>query len=44
MQPFALDPGMLMAISVISAVPPVIFFFVAQKWIVQGMTAGAIKG
>ena len=44
MQPFALDPGMLMAISVISAVPPVIFFFVAQKWIVQGLTAGAIKG
>ncbi len=44
MQPFALDPGMLMAISVISAVPPVIFFFAAQKWIVQGLTAGAIKG
>ena len=44
MQPFALDPGMLMAVSVISAVPPIIFFFLAQKWIVQGLTAGAVKG
>ena len=44
MQPFALDPGMLMAISVISAIPPVVFFFAAQKWIVEGLTAGAVKG
>jgi ABC-type glycerol-3-phosphate transport system permease component len=44
MQPFALDAGMLMALSVISAIPPVIFFLAAQKWIVQELTAGALKG
>lgn len=42
--PFAVDPALLMATSVASAVPPVIFFFLAQKWIVQGLTAGAVKG
>ena len=42
--PFALDPSLLMATSVISAIPPVIFFFAAQKWIVQGLMAGAVKG
>ena len=42
--PFAVDPSLLMATSVISAIPPVIFFFAAQKWIVQGLMAGAIKG
>ncbi len=39
--PFAVDPSLLMATSVISAIPPVIFFFAAQKWIVQGLMAGA---
>ena len=42
--PFAVDPSLLMATSVLSAIPPVVFFFAAQKWIVQGLMAGAIKG
>ena len=42
--PYAMNPGVLMAASVLSAVPPVIFFFIAQKWIIAGLTAGAVKG
>ena len=42
--PYALNPGILMSASVLSAVPPVIFFFIAQKWIIKGLTAGAVKG
>lgn len=36
-------PG-IMAGSVLSAIPVVLFFFLLQKFIVRGMTAGAVKG
>lgn len=34
----------LMAASLISAVPAVAFFFVAQRYVVSGLTAGAVRG
>ena len=36
--------GPLMAGAVVSAVPLMILYFVAQRFIVQGMTAGSVKG
>lgn len=36
--------GPLMAGAVISSVPLMILFFVAQRFMVQGMTAGSVKG
>jgi multiple sugar transport system permease protein len=34
----------LMAAGVVSTVPVMIAFFVAQRWLVRGLTAGAVKG
>src|ERR671936_214463 len=34
----------LMAAGVVSTVPLVIAFFIAQRWLVRGLTAGAVKG
>jgi multiple sugar transport system permease protein len=34
----------LMAAGVVSTVPVLIAFFLAQRWLVRGMTAGAVKG
>jgi multiple sugar transport system permease protein len=36
--------GLIMAGSVISTIPPVLLYMFLQKYIVQGMTAGAVKG
>ena len=36
--------GQLMAAGVIATIPVVIAFFVAQRWLVRGITAGAVKG
>ena len=36
--------GPLMASTVISALPPVLMFLVLQRWVVQGLTLGGVKG
>jgi multiple sugar transport system permease protein len=36
--------GQLMAAGVVSTLPVVIAFFAAQRWLVKGITAGAVKG
>ena len=36
--------GQLMAAGVVSTIPVVIAFFAAQRWLVSGITAGAVKG
>jgi multiple sugar transport system permease protein len=36
--------GPLMAGAVVSSVPLILLFFVAQRFMVQGMTAGSVKG
>jgi multiple sugar transport system permease protein len=36
--------GPLMASTVISALPPVIMFLLLQRWVVKGLTLGAVKG
>jgi multiple sugar transport system permease protein len=34
----------LMAAGVVSTVPVVVAFFLAQRWLIRGLTAGAVKG
>jgi ABC-type glycerol-3-phosphate transport system permease component len=36
--------GPLMASTIISALPPVLMFLVLQRWVVQGLTLGGVKG
>jgi ABC-type glycerol-3-phosphate transport system permease component len=36
--------GPLMASTVISALPPVLMFLILQRWVVQGLTLGGVKG
>lgn len=36
--------GPIMAGAVLSSLPVVILYFLAQRWMVQGMTAGSVKG
>lgn len=36
--------GPLMASTILSAAPPVIMFLVFQRWVVKGLTLGAVKG
>jgi multiple sugar transport system permease protein len=36
--------GPLMASTIISALPPVIMFLLLQRWVVKGLTLGAVKG
>jgi multiple sugar transport system permease protein len=38
------DWGMLMAAATVLAIPPLVITFFAQKWLVQGLTYGAVKG
>lgn len=38
------DWGMLMAAGVILATPPLLLTFVVQRWLVSGLTFGAVKG
>ena len=41
---FTVDWPLLMAASTIATAPTIIFLFFAQKLLIQGMTAGAVKG
>jgi multiple sugar transport system permease protein len=36
--------GPLMASTIFSALPPVIMFLIFQRWVVKGLTLGAVKG
>ena len=36
--------GPLMASTIISALPPVLMFLLLQRWVVQGLTLGGVKG
>ncbi len=38
------DWGMLMAASTVLALPPLLLAFVVQKWLIRGLTFGAVKG
>lgn len=41
---FGIDFGLMATGGVIGSIPPLILAFVLQKYIVQGLTAGAVKG
>jgi multiple sugar transport system permease protein len=36
--------GGLMAGAVLSSIPPVVLYILAQRWVVSGLAGGAIKG
>jgi len=36
--------GQILAASSLAAVPPLVLFLLVQKWMIQGMAAGAVKG
>ena len=40
----SIDMGAMMAMLVLAIVPIVIFYFVCQKYIIKGITSGAVKG
>jgi multiple sugar transport system permease protein len=44
MPPSLTDYGIVMSAAVIAAIPMIIVFFIFQKYVVQGMTVGAVKG
>jgi multiple sugar transport system permease protein len=41
---FSVDFGQMMAAGVLALIPVCIFFFMIQRFLVQGLTAGAVKG
>ena len=41
---FSTDYPLFMAITVIALIPVFVFFIIAQRWIVSGLIAGAVKG
>ena len=41
---FSTDYPLFMAITVIALIPVFVFFIIAQRWIVSGLVAGAVKG
>ncbi|MBC2884382.1 carbohydrate ABC transporter permease [Ochrobactrum sp. CM-21-5] len=41
---FSVDFGQMMAAGVMALIPACIFFFLIQRYLVQGLTAGAVKG
>lgn len=43
-QQYTSDWAALMAASTISTIPTIIFLLVAQKYLIEGLTAGAVKG
>lgn len=40
----AIDYGMMMAMIVLTMIPVVVFYLFGQKYIIRGVTAGAVKG
>ncbi|MFN8525943.1 MAG: carbohydrate ABC transporter permease [Chloroflexota bacterium] len=42
--PWFVDYGVLMAGSVMASVPVIVFFVLVQRYIISGLTAGAVKG
>lgn len=36
--------GALMAMSLLSSLPPILIYVIAQKWVVSGLSGGAVKG
>ena len=36
--------GQILAASTLAALPPLVLFLLVQKWMIQGMAAGAVKG
>jgi multiple sugar transport system permease protein len=36
--------GPIMAGAVVSSLPVMVLYFLAQRWMVQGIAAGAVKG
>ena len=40
----SVDYGHLMSVIVIALIPIVVFYFACQKYIIEGVTAGAVKG
>jgi raffinose/stachyose/melibiose transport system permease protein len=38
------DNGAIMALVVLSILPIVIFYFACQKYIIEGVVSGAVKG
>ena len=41
---FSVDFGQMMAAGVLALIPVCCFFFLIQRYLVQGLTAGAVKG
>ena len=41
---FSVDYGQMMAAGVLALIPVCVFFFLIQRYLVQGLTAGAVKG
>ena len=41
---FAVDFGQMMAAGVLALIPAALFFLLIQRYLVQGLTAGAVKG
>lgn len=41
---FSVDFGQMMAAGVLALIPACLFFFFIQRYLVQGLTAGAVKG
>jgi multiple sugar transport system permease protein len=41
---FSVDFGQMMAAGILALIPVCLFFFLIQRYLVQGLTAGAVKG
>jgi multiple sugar transport system permease protein len=41
---FTADYGLMMAGAVIAAVPVLVVYLVAQRWVIQSVTSSGIKG
>jgi multiple sugar transport system permease protein len=41
---FSIDFGQMMAAGVLALIPACVFFIMIQRYLVQGLTAGAVKG